>query len=305
MNQALKQFHDAMGEQSPETLRTYSESLRLWLRYNKTTDHDKLIMEEPAIIQQKIKTFLQVMKSENISYSTRNKAYWAIRKFYAANQIMINWDWLDLFKPKREASEQDDRPYTKPEVKLFLDNTDDLRIKTSILIMATSGIRVGAIPTIRISDLEYLSDADLYCLTIYPLDKDHKYRTFVTPEASLFVDKLKGKLDGKQLLFTNKRDRELPISKTTIQMDIWKLSQKIGLREATNRLDRKAVQLAHGFRKFATSTWAKSGLDRELRELLDGQNPGVQKRYAKLTTTELFETSRYSQAIDALTFNLS
>lgn len=298
-------FQDALDQQSPETKRTYSESFKLWQQFNKTTDIDSLTQGDPSAIQQKIKSFLQTMKAQNISYSTRNKAYWAVRKFYAANQIMINWDWMDLFKPKREQSEQDDRPYTKEEIQICLqkaEEKEDLRIKTAILIMSTSGIRVGAIPGIRISDLEYLSEPKLYCLTVYPLDAEAKYRTFVTPQASEAIDKLKKKRDGKASLFTNKRESALTISKSTIQIDLWRLLQQTGMREVTNRLERKNVQLAHGFRKFATTTWAKNGLEKELRELLDGQNPGVQKRYAKMTSTELFEESRYGQAIEALTF---
>lgn len=302
---AYQNFTDALDQQSPETKRTYLESFRLWLKFNNAKDADTLELHDPPSIQQKIKDFMQDLRENNTSYSTANKAFWAVRKFYAANQVMINWDWVELFKPKRGPSEQDDRPYTKHEVLISINKADhlkDLRSKAAIMIMATGGVRIGALPDIRVRDLEYLSNHNLYCLTIYPLDMEAKYRTFVTPDTSEVIRKLIGKKQDKDYLFTNKRESSISIKKAAIQADIWRILQKVGLREVTSMLDRKEVQLAHGFRKFATTTWQRVGLDVELRQLLDGQNPGVQKRYAKLTASELFEASRYGQAIEELTF---
>jgi len=305
MSQAYENFIAALEQKSPETKRTYAESFKHYLKFNETEDAENLLKFEQKDLQQKIRDFMQDLKESNLSYSSINKAYWAVRKFYAANEVMVNRDWVELYKPKRESREEEDRPYTKDEVRACISKADqlgDLRVKAAIMIMATSGVRVGALPDIRIKDLEYLESYKLYCLTIYPLDAMSKYRTFLTPQASEIVTKMKGKKQDKEPLLTSKRDSDIPISKVAIQVDIWRLLQRVGMREVTSALDRKNVKLAHGFRKFATTTWAKCGLDKEFRQLLDGQNPGVQKSYAKLTPLELIETSKYPLAIDALTF---
>lgn len=299
MSQAYANFLAALDEKSPETKRTYEESFRMFLTYNETKNPDKLIEPEAKELQQKIRSFMAELKQKGLSYSTINKAYWAIRMFYATNEVLINWDWVNLYKPKKEEKEQEDRPYTKEEVMRCLMEADE-RTKAAILVMSTAGPRVGGLPTIRIKDLEFIEKYDLYCLTIYPFDQDARYRTFVTPQATLFIDEYKGKRKDKDPLFVNKRDSDLPITKGAIEQDIWDLLKAVRLRVVDGQ--RKEVQMDHGFRKFATTTWRSCGLEKESREALDGQNPGIQKRYAKLPSLELLEISKYSLAIPTLTF---
>jgi integrase len=46
----------------------------------------------------------------------------------------------------------EDRPYTKEEIKTLVDRAE-LRNKAIILIMASSGMRIGPIPELRMKDL--------------------------------------------------------------------------------------------------------------------------------------------------------
>lgn len=71
------------------------------------------------------------------------------------------------------------RGYTKEEIAKLL-SLADLRDRCMILLMASSGIRVGAIPSLRISSLLKL-DEGVGFLTVYPGTK-HSYVTLVTSE---------------------------------------------------------------------------------------------------------------------------
>ena len=49
----------------------------------------------------------------------------------------------------------EDRPYTREEIKLLVDRSN-LRNKAIILLMASSGLRIGAIPELRFRDPSFL-----------------------------------------------------------------------------------------------------------------------------------------------------
>jgi integrase len=72
------------------------------------------------------------------------------------------------------------RPYTREEIKLLVDRAD-LRNKAIILLLASSSMRIGAIPGLRFRDLEAIDKYNLYRITVYKKSKA-KYITFCTPE---------------------------------------------------------------------------------------------------------------------------
>jgi len=67
-----------------------------------------------------------------------------------------------------------DRAYTHEEILKVLEIADE-RIRTIVLLMASSGIRLGAIPLLKLSNLND------FRLTIYENDRK-EYFTFITPE---------------------------------------------------------------------------------------------------------------------------
>lgn len=64
----------------------------------------------------------------------------------------------------------------------------DLRGKIAILLMFTAGIRVGAITSLKIGDLEKVERYQLYKLHVYSDDEDASYTTYCTPECTAFID---------------------------------------------------------------------------------------------------------------------
>ena len=95
------------------------------------------------------------------------------------NDVRINKEKIGKFigEPIRKTN---DRAYTHEEIKLIID-TCDLRLKVFILLLASTGMRVGAIPSLKLRHLQRLDS--LYMLTVYENTKD-QYITFCTPEAS-------------------------------------------------------------------------------------------------------------------------
>lgn len=80
----------------------------------------------------------------------------------------------------------EDRPYTREEIKILVDHAD-LRNKAIILLLASSGVGIGAIPDFRIKDLEPMDKYLVHKITVYKKSKQ-KYITFCTPECRKAID---------------------------------------------------------------------------------------------------------------------
>ena len=60
------------------------------------------------------------------------------------NDVELKWNKIKSFKEEFH-SVVEDRPYTREEIKILVDRAD-LRNKAIVLLLASSGVRIGAIP---------------------------------------------------------------------------------------------------------------------------------------------------------------
>lgn len=100
--------------------------------------------------------------------------------------VTINWKKVHNFEGEHE-KEIEDRPYIHSEISTMLRNTN-LRNQAIILLISSSGPRVGAIPLVRIKDLEPIDKYNIYKVTYYPSSKKYRYFTFCSPEARKNID---------------------------------------------------------------------------------------------------------------------
>jgi hypothetical protein len=120
---------------------------------------DLLSIVEP---QKEIIKSLMSLKERGLSYNSVSLALYAIYHFYEMNDIALNKKKINMFKGEftRKIS---DRAYTYEEIRKILD-ISDLRMKSNVLLMASSGHRIGSIPLLRLETQRdrlglYLSDA--------------------------------------------------------------------------------------------------------------------------------------------------
>lgn len=79
-----------------------------------------------------------------------------LRKFYDYNEIELKWKKIKSYIGKsksRRYNGKKDRPYTSIEILKMLEKADE-RERVVILLMASTGMRVGALPCLRIRNLE-------------------------------------------------------------------------------------------------------------------------------------------------------
>ena len=127
---------------------------------------------------------IHMRRDKKLSSATISARIAAVSHFYQMNDVIINWRKLKKFKCKHRTVIED-RPYTRDEIKRLV-NLASLRDKTMILLMASSGMRRGALPDLRSKDMEKMDMYNLLKFRVYRTEQE-SYTTFCTPECTELI----------------------------------------------------------------------------------------------------------------------
>ncbi len=318
---------------SEETKKVYIFYLKKYMDYLGDQKEDPLFHGDVKAVESKIIDFIILMKKQE------NKGYFAIRNhisaifaFYKINDIVLNVNKISRFIPVKKKANRD-RAYTHEEIHKLLEIVDE-RMRTVILLLASTGMRVGAIPLLRLRNLKKVElysignhdcESEIYKITVYE-NYQEEYFTFTTPECAKAInqylemrERYGEKLDEHSFLIREQFDIRDPFAiRKPVAIKPISLSNKIrdiviraGLRsvgEPDPDPDikagsiRKEVPIAHGFRKFFTTQLVEADVKTELRWLLEGHNlKGNDSNYVR--TTEKRLQQEYEKAINDLTIN--
>jgi integrase len=234
------------------------------------------------------------------------------------NDIRINKEKIGKFLGEAQRKNTD-RSYYHNEIKKILD-VSDIRMKVVILLMASTGIRIGSIPELKLKNLEEIPDKQIYKITVYERSKKWEYYTFCSPECysviKSYLDyrKKSGELldDESSLIreqfdindFEQIRKKSRKISITTLKMNMQLVLRKAGITEVNHNFnygDRNPIPMSHGFRKFWMNQAVKSKMNPEAREILLGHKIGLASAYYRHSEDEMLDA--YLVAVDGLTIN--
>jgi integrase len=308
------------GYNSPSTKKSYKVHLLLFCRYH-NTNPDSLIELKPEQIKTMVLDYVIYLKKVAKPYSEKArrgelsvnsvKTYLAgVQSFLEANDIVLNWKKIAKYCPEQIANNL--RAYTKDEISKLL-SVGDLRDRCLILLMASTGIRVGAIKSLRLKHLTRLQhESNIALVSIYPESKDHRYNALMTQECMASIDeyidyrrKQHEKITEDSYIIRDKfatfskstsRPKSLPVHAINKQM-------KFLLRKAGLPLEQ--FQPDHSFRKFFNTCLMNSDVAYSFKELLMGHSVKLDDVYYDKDN----ETSRqkilveYMKAVDALTIN--
>src|SRR6185503_4525543 len=136
-------------------------------------------------VENKLVDYLLFMKNQDLSTSFINLNFCSLKHFYFMNNVRINKEKIGKFLGESK-KKYVDRGYFDTEIKNILDIAD-LRFKVVISVLASTGIRIGPLPSVRLSHLQKLPKERVYKFTIYENTKD-EYFTFCTPECANYID---------------------------------------------------------------------------------------------------------------------
>lgn len=303
---------------SAKTKEIYEHALKQFMKFHHIEDYSSLLVASD--IEDKIKDYIISVVDRQLSTSFINIFLASIKNFFEMNDIEnIRWRKLKRFVGE-ETPIHEDRCYTHEEIKTLVD-TADMKLKAIILLMASSGLRIGALPIVRVGHLK--KTGELYKISVYEGQKGKgKYYTFCTPEAAKAIDtylqfreRCGEKLTANSPLFRKDfdidfheaaRNQIIPASYHSIRMDIFNCLINSGIRtidHVNSFRNRKEVKMTHGFRKFFETQLVNVKLHEIIIRKLTGHSArdNLTQLYSKQTEKELLV--EYEKAIDALTID--
>jgi integrase len=302
------------------------------MRFKKIENCDLLIKEDPKIIQEQLIDYIIYMREElrNASHSINTRIA-PIRKFYDCNDIELRWKKIKSYigrnRSKRNNGKRD-RAYTHTEIQRMLEKADQ-RGRVTILLMSSAGIRVGALPSLKIRNLEKIEEYSLYKITVYE-GEDEEYTTFCTPECAKEIDSY---LEYRQRHHEHPLKEDSPLVREEFDINdeiraahprvlsvetFKKMIRSIGVRSGviektaiieSGRGHRRPVKETHGFRKFFQTTCIGNGMPPLHSEYLMGHHSGSLpvESYYRPSESDLLEGNDkmigYVGVIDVLTIN--
>jgi integrase len=303
---AIDLFLESM--KSPKTREIYSDALRRFCVWSGITEA-KLKTTQAKKIQEKLIEHVVNLKNKGLSYGSQIMAISAVRRYCEAYDIDVNFSKVSRYVGEH-VTKHDDRPYTKQQIARML-TAADARTKALILLLSSTGVRIGAVPGMLIRDLTKIDDKGLYKVIVYANSPNDKYDTFTTPEAAQAIDAYleQRRIAGEDIkpsapLFRqtfpkSQANNPKPLSFDGIAGLTQRAVTRSGVRKVGDRNGRQATAINHGFRKFANTEFIRCGMKPIVAELLLGHRIGLQDNYLRLEESEVL--NQYMLAVDSLT----
>ena len=323
-SQEYRYFIDSLP--NAQTRKGYDFHLKKYCKYIKKDILQN--QEKPRLIEADVIQYLVSLRQGKLSYGYTSAAASAISHFYTMNDILLNKKKISKFLGERTKKNMHSaKGYSRQQIAKLLQVCDE-RQKLVVYILASTGIRIGALPDLKLKHIEKISsdNTDLYKLAIY----DGEYYTFCTPECAKAIDNYldyrqrhgeKLAPDAPLIREMFDRDDQLkarnpkPLKRFGFITLIRDLIRKAGIQEVKHLTEdgqikysgqvRKDIPLHHGFRKFFNTALMNADVNLRFKELLMGHTIKLDDVYydknSQKSQDKLLE--EYSKAIDALTIN--
>ena len=197
-----------------------------------------------------------------------------IKKLLNSNDVAVNWRRVTMTYPELD-NVDDSRGWALGEIQRMLDHAKDPRTRAIILVMASSGMRIGGM-FLRWGDLTRMYDVggrivqegdlkgkapdEIACVAVRVYSNSYaEYVTFVTPEAyralmdyAVQWEAEAGRKPGDgDPVFRSRRKPHFMLGKTHITRMLIRVSSSAGVRKRQSGNPRKwEVPISNGFRRF-------------------------------------------------------
>ena len=276
------------------------------------------------------------LKDSGISYATIQFLVAPIFTFYQLNDVMLNRKKVSRYlgEYKRVVSDQ---AYTTEHIQAAIQNADQ-RMRMIILLLASTGCRVGSLPALTLGNLTKLPNYGLYRIVFYE-GTNNEYYTFTTRECAStgidtylqfrqrcgekisfnentcrwepnYIPLIRLQFDKNDILQVRNNTQPLKLNAVRKALDTHLI--KSGIRQiehpvatdtnpnSTKRI-RKTISLSTGFRKHVISTFIEAELNHEIRELLVDHSTMLDQHYFRPTQNQVL--AEYLKAEPFLTID--
>lgn len=296
---------------SPASRKTYLYHLKKFMAFFDVKDYDGLA----SLPQEKLQIMMEdyvIHLKKTVSPNAINLPIAAVKAFLDCNDVELRWSKINRLKPAR-VKKTGGEAWLTSEVSKMLTFTTEVRTKTLIHFLASSGIRIGALEDIQMRHITQLEA----CKSILVYEgTNEEYVTFLTPEASSMFDDYvqKRESDGERITpespafrssyelgFAKVKPSNTNAMKEIVRVLILKSGLRINQIKTGRRYNKQAD---HGFRKrFNTILKTTPNVNISLAEKMMGHSITVvmDNVYLDPTLEQLF--GEFKKAIPELTIS--
>ena len=291
---------------SEVTRKGYLYQLTEFRKWADVKDFNGLLEAPHNDIQILLEDYVMYLKKK-ISPNSIPIYFAPIELFYVMNDVNANFKKIRKLFPDK-VKKGNGHGYSHAQIRTILDASKTKRHKALVLLLASSGCRIGAIADIQLKHLTKIENS--YSIMIYEGDKEEDF-IFTTPEATQIIDEYldERRKDGEYI------DGESPLFRITYRLGIEKVKPctvdvlehimarlvKVIERKKSGKTNRYDIAKCHGFRKFfATIIKNTDGVSPTMTEKLINHVGIVQMDGAYFTPSVDQMFSAYKKSIPDL-----
>jgi len=246
---------------------------------------------------------------ERYAHKTVRSQVFGVKKWLETNGVFLNWKKIEM--PTVTEIQEEDRAPTREELKILLHHAKSARDRAVILMLVSSGLRVGTLLSLTVGDVNF-NYPDVARINVYRR-RGRKfvtkrggggrfYCTFITPEAKQALiqylkerEKAGEKITDSSPLITDAYHTGKFITTEDWQRVYYRILRKAGLNVKSKRW---YVYHIHSLRKYFRSNCV--GVDPSYREFWMGHKGGyLDESYFR--AEEEKHLAEYRKAIPYLT----
>jgi integrase len=196
---------------SETTKQLYIYGLKKYMLYHHFDNVEDLLLigkekeQSPRLIEADIIQYIVWLKQDQQLSSISVELYLSsIMHFFSMNDIVLNRKKIGMYIGEYTRT-QKDRGYSTEEIHKLLDFSDE-RSKALVLLLASTGIRIGAVTDLQLRHLKKITQYPLYHITIYEGTKE-EYFTFASRMksfSSISVDPYSPEIETEPSLLTSR-----------------------------------------------------------------------------------------------------
>ena len=255
-----------------------------------------------------INDYLDYLVSQKNSPNMIKLKLAAVKKWCSLNGVTVDFSKIETPRTWKVESE---RLPEKQELREIL-NGADLANKTMVLILVSSGLRVGTLLKLKLKDVDLRYDCPLITVRPEVTKMRQGYITFMSEEAKrvlllyLKEREMNGeKITPESLIIAKERPRGTPLTYQAAQERWLQLLKKAGKGEKRRKWHNLRI---HVLRKYFKSWCSLAGVPQELVEVWMGHKTGIAQTYflpdiESATNPEVVKRilEEYKKALPALT----
>jgi integrase len=289
-----QEYIDHLERRSSETSRTWKTVLMKWAKDLGYDSPDSIVTDIKAKGPEATNYAIQIIDKSVGLYVERDLASKTVNSYFYAMRGFLRFEDIDLPADKlknkvvrpRICIESDDRAPTIDEVRRIVSHAPGARLKALVLILASSGIRVGEAVNLKVGNFYF--DSKPTKVMVGPFTKTRQQRvTFITEEATNALrDYLGGRINDRNSPVFLRPDGQ-PVTKTALRKQAMRVIEKAGLlRKRTEDSYTNEIHV-HCFRKFFKTRLTNAQMPGATVEMLLGHMNQNDRSYFRATEEEL------------------